>query len=80
MDPQAGKVLWRCRRGMKELDVILERFARNGYERASPDQRLAFVRLLELPDPELADYFLGHATPHDPALAQLTRLIADPRS
>jgi len=24
----AGRLLWRCRRGMKELDVLLERFAR----------------------------------------------------
>ena len=26
----AGRMLWRCRRGMKELDVLLERYARGG--------------------------------------------------
>src|SRR6201981_966336 len=27
---ETGRLLWRCRRGMKELDVILERYAREG--------------------------------------------------
>jgi antitoxin CptB len=27
----AGRLLWRCRRGMKELDVLLERFARKRF-------------------------------------------------
>jgi antitoxin CptB len=76
LSEQDRKLLWRCRRGMKELDVLLERFARQRYAQASSAERLAFGRLLELPDPELADYLLGYATPPDPELAQLTRVIA----
>ena len=76
MDHEARRLLWRCRRGMKELDVLLERFARQRYETASSAERLALARLLDLPDPDLADYFFGYATPDDPELARLTRLIA----
>ena len=76
---EARKVLWRCRRGMKELDILLERFAREHYESASIDEQAAFTRLLDLPDPELADYLFGHATPAEPDLARLTRFIATPR-
>lgn len=74
--PDTRRLLWRCRRGMKELDLLLESFVRHHYDAASSDQRDAFARLLDLPDPVLADYLLGHATPPDPQLAELARLIA----
>jgi antitoxin CptB len=61
---------------MKELDILLERFARERYEAAPLEQKRAFARLLDLPDPDLADYLLGHATPEEPELARLTQLIA----
>ena len=79
MDIENRKLLWRCRRGMKELDVLLERFARERYEHVSSDDQRAFARLLDLPDPDLADYFFGHAIPTEPDFARLTRLIAAPR-
>jgi antitoxin CptB len=79
METETRRVLWRCRRGMKELDLLLERFAREGYERAPSEQKRAFARLLELPDPDLAEYFFGDVTPEDPELARLTQLIATHR-
>ena len=72
-----GRLLWRCRRGMKELDVILERFAREGLPGASPAERRAFERLLGLPDPLLAGYFLGAEHPADPELHALAARIRD---
>jgi antitoxin CptB len=73
----SGHLLWRCRRGMKELDVILERFARAELARATPAQRQAFERLLSLPDPLLAGYFLGQERPADPELCSLAARIRD---
>jgi antitoxin CptB len=75
MPAEAGRLLWRCRRGMKELDLLLERFARERYASASACQKEAFAALLELPDPVLAEYFLGHAIPAEPRLAEITALI-----
>ena len=69
------QLLWRCRRGMKELDVLLERFARERYEDSPEEQKRAFAQLLELPDPELANYLLGHVMPPDPTFAELKRRI-----
>ncbi len=79
MNVDQRKLLWRCRRGMRELDVLLERFARERYEHVSSEERRAFARLLDLPDPDLADYFFGHVVPNEPELARLTQLIAAPR-
>jgi succinate dehydrogenase flavin-adding protein (antitoxin of CptAB toxin-antitoxin module) len=61
---------------MKELDVLLERFARRELPTATSEQRQTLTRLLELPDPELVDYLLGQAIPPDPELASLVGRIA----
>ncbi|HEY4771413.1 MAG TPA: succinate dehydrogenase assembly factor 2 [Steroidobacteraceae bacterium] len=71
-----GRLLWRCRRGMKELDVLLERYVQVLKAGAAASERRAFARLLDFADPDLAAYLLGHATPPDPELAELVRRIA----
>jgi succinate dehydrogenase flavin-adding protein (antitoxin of CptAB toxin-antitoxin module) len=63
---------------MKELDVLLERFARRELPSASLHQRQVLGRFLELPDPMLIDYLLGQAIPPDPELAELVQRIAAP--
>jgi antitoxin CptB len=72
-----GRLLWRCRRGMKELDVMLERFARAALTPGSPEDRALFEQLLSLPDPLLARYLLAGETPPEPPLAQLAGRIRD---
>ncbi len=74
-DTQARRLLWRCRRGMKELDLLLERFAREALPGASPALRTAFEQLLALPDPLLAGYLLGGNTPPEAELALVTGAI-----
>ena len=68
-------LLWRCRRGMKELDVLLGRYAAAALPQAGPGERQALARLLERPDPELAGYFLGSESPPEPELAALVTRI-----
>jgi succinate dehydrogenase flavin-adding protein (antitoxin of CptAB toxin-antitoxin module) len=60
---------------MKELYVVLERFARHALPDASAGERLALEDLLALPDPLLAAYLLGGDTPPEPHLAVLTGAI-----
>ena len=79
MDVEARRMLWRCRRGMKELDVLLERYVRSHLPAASADDRRVLLQLLDLPDPLLADYLLGHATAVDPAMANLVATIRSPQ-
>ncbi len=76
LDPAGRRLLWRCRRGMKELDVLLERFARDQLPLASGEQRRTFERFLDLPDPLLADYLLGQSIPPEPELARLACRIS----
>jgi succinate dehydrogenase flavin-adding protein (antitoxin of CptAB toxin-antitoxin module) len=60
---------------MKELDVLLERFALEALPHASPEERQAFTELLEHPDPVLAGYLLGGETPPQVHLAGVVRRI-----
>jgi antitoxin CptB len=57
------RLRWQCRRGMKELDVLLESYLNNDFDQAPPAERQAFVALLELPDPVLLGYIVGRAAP-----------------
>jgi len=75
LDAHARRLLWRCRRGMKELDVMLERFAHEALAHASQEQRRVLEELLSLPDPLLAGYLLGESTPPEPQLARLAGAI-----
>ena len=71
-----GQLLWRSRRGMQELDLILRGWLERRYPCASSDERILFAQFLELPDPEIAAYLLGQARPQDPALAALVAQLA----
>ena len=66
---------WRCRRGMKELDLMLLRYLRGGHALAASDERAAFVEFLELPDPDLVRYLIAGDVPHDPRHAALCRAV-----
>ncbi len=66
-----GRLRWRCRRGMKELDVLLVRWLEQRHSVVDDATRATFDRLLELPDPDLNSWFLGRARPDDPDLATL---------
>ncbi len=48
--PDSGKLRWRCRRGMQELDILLARYVEERFAGAAPDEQEAFRRLLESPD------------------------------
>ena len=69
------RLRWRCRRGLKELDVLFERYAETSLASASTAELGSLERLLDLPDPEIAAYLLGEAVPEDPGLAALAASI-----
>ena len=75
-DPSSySRLRWRCRRGMRELDRILECFLEREYRGLGEDERRRFAEILEFPDPDLHAYLVGKAEPSDPALARLLHSI-----
>lgn len=67
---------WRCRRGMRELDQLLERWLERGWPESSDSEREVFRRLLAVEDPKLWRAFLGHDRLEDDDLQHLVERIA----
>ena len=74
-DPELARLRWRCRRGMRELDRILEGFLEAGYRELPAAEKQRFAEILEYPDPDLHAYLVGRAEPSDPAVARLLHSI-----
>jgi antitoxin CptB len=60
---------------MRELDVLLLRYLEHEYPAAAPAERAAFVRILDLQDPELFGYLVGRTTPEDDAVRHVIARI-----
>jgi antitoxin CptB len=60
-----GRLRWRCRRGMRELDQLLGWYLDQRYSDAGDAVKAAFAELLEQPDPELWHWLQGHGAPDD---------------
>ena len=73
-----GRLRWRCRRGMKELDLLLTRYMDERYGAASLGEREAFVSLLETQDPLLYAYCLGSEKPPAHLAELVERITAAP--
>jgi antitoxin CptB len=75
---ELGELRWRCRRGMKELDVLLMRYVEQQFCGASSAHQEAFRALLEAPDPVIYAYCLGRQAPPSALLASLIERITTP--
>ncbi len=73
-----GKLRWRCRRGMKELDVLLERYMDERFRGAPNQEQQAFRLLLGTPDAVLYAYCLGSEPPPPRFAALIERITAHP--
>ncbi len=59
---ELDKIRWHCRRGLLELDLILEKFNRQYLTRLDPEQLERFKELLAFPDNDLLDLVMGRAS------------------
>lgn len=74
-----GKLRWRCRRGLLENDLILERFFQRHAGSVTPEQAQAMEHLMQLPDNDLLDLLLRRTEPTGewdyPGLRELLELL-----
>ena len=74
-DIELRKLRWRCRRGMRELDQLLERWLEREWRQSPTAQREVFLRLLDTEDDKLWRWFLGHEVAADVEVAALVERI-----
>lgn len=70
-----SKLRWHCRRGMRELDVLMLRYLEDSFESAPALEQQGFVELLALEDPILFAYVVGREEPQDENLQKLLKKI-----
>ena len=62
LDTRRRKLLFRCwHRGMREVDLIMGRFADAAVEQLTSDELAEFEHLMEAPDRELLAWITGEA-------------------
>jgi len=76
MAGDVGRLRWRCRRGMKELDILLARYMDERFCAAPPQEQEAFRRLLEIQDPVIYAYCLGSERPPEHLAVLIERITA----
>jgi antitoxin CptB len=66
---------WRCRRGLLELDIVLQRFMDRYYTQLDESGLEQFERLLALPDNDLWDLITARQINADDNLQQVLELL-----
>jgi antitoxin CptB len=70
-----NRMAWQCRRGMRELEVLLNGFLERRFERLDARERDGFARLLGYPDAVLLEWLLGRMVPADKDVADIVQDI-----
>ena len=73
MSPQALR--WQCRRGMLELDILLNEFVETQYAQLNQVQRQTFSLLLSYPDQTLYELLMDKMAASDNTIADMVQRI-----
>ncbi|MDN5510811.1 succinate dehydrogenase assembly factor 2 [Acinetobacter sp.] len=57
------KVIYRARRGLKEIDVYFDPYVKNHYLQADAAEKEVFAELVAQEDPDLLDWFMEVSEP-----------------
>jgi len=72
---EISRLRWRCRRGMRELDVVMLYYLDHHYVGASAPHQAAFRELVEMQDPDILDFLTGRTEPDGEALCDVLERI-----
>ena len=76
-EEEINRMRWASRRGMLELDLVLEPFVSARYAQLDKRDREAFHRLLQCEDQELFAWFLRREQPRNEELAGIVGQIIE---
>jgi len=76
-EDEINRMRWAARRGMLELDLVLEPFVRVRYAGLGQRDRQRFQRLMGCEDQELFAWFLRRERPDDEELAAIVSTVLE---
>lgn len=74
-DVRMKRIRWRCRRGTRELDELLQGWLAADGDALDAAQLDALDGLLDQSDPDLWNWLMGHAAAPDPAWQALVQAV-----
>lgn len=74
------RLIWASRRGMLELDLLLQPFVEHIYATIAPHDQLLYQQLLECEDQDLFAWLLHRQEPEDEGLRRIVGIIRDTRA
>ena len=80
MSEKKSRLLWRCRRGIKEMDIIFQDFINHSYDQLTDDEKNAFSRLLDEQDLDILNWIMGKDKPYDNELVNIINIIRESRN
>jgi len=73
----AKQLQWRCRRGVRELDVLFTQFVEQHYPDLSEEEQQAFHRLLDVQDPLIMDWLFNRDRSDDQGINDIISQLQD---
>ncbi|NND68485.1 MAG: succinate dehydrogenase assembly factor 2 [Halioglobus sp.] len=74
---EINRMRWAARRGMLELDLVLEPFVSQRYAELDATSRAAFQRLMVCEDQDLFAWLLQREQPTDPELVDIVQRVLE---
>lgn len=62
---QRSRLIWRCRRGIREMDILLLDYLETHYDNASTEDQDTFEELLEEADLDILSWIMEKTTPDE---------------
>lgn len=69
------RLMYRARRGLKELDFYLDPYVREHFAQADAEEKAVFAQLMAAEDPDLMDWFLLLVPPPEKPMQTLIHRI-----
>ncbi len=62
---QRSRLLWRCRRGIREMDILLQDYLQVHYDTLSTKEQNTFAELLEEADLDILSWIMQKTSPDE---------------
>ena len=74
-----SKLIWRCRRGIREMDIILQDFIQRAYDDLNDSDKNAFDKLLDEADLDIYNWLMQRDKPQSDELSHIVSIIRNSR-
>lgn len=72
-----SSLLWRCRRGLREMDLLLQYFIEKRFDLLTNEEKDAFEQLLEQPDLDIMAWITRRTEPPNEQIRHLIEIMRE---